>query len=110
MKKYLHTLLLNKSEFAEWYSININAGWVAGVPDSTLTEIVVEKAAVTYRPSDELWLIIKCSHRISETVIPNVDDLNAIPTEGGPFSKIYLLSLDGLFQWDHLTRWCRVRR
>jgi hypothetical protein len=107
MKKYLHTLVLNKSEFAEWYS-NIDAGWVAGVPDSTLTEIVAEKAAGTYKPSDELWLIIQCSHRISETVILSVGTLNAIPMQGGPFSKIYLLSLDGIFQWDHLTGWTRV--
>jgi hypothetical protein len=35
MKKYLHTLVLNKSEFAEWHS-NITAGWVAGVPASIL--------------------------------------------------------------------------
>jgi hypothetical protein len=106
MKKYLHTLVLNKSEFAEWYSI-IDAGWVAGVADSNLPEIVAEKATKIYRPSDELWLIIQCSHRISETVILSVDDLNAIPMQGGPFSKIYLLSLDGVFQWDHLSAWTR---
>jgi hypothetical protein len=106
MKKYLHTLILNRSEFAEWYS-NITAGWVAGVPASTLTEIVAEKAAGTYRPSDELWLIIQCSHRISETVILSVDALNAISMQGGPFSKIYLLGIDGVFQWDHSTGWTR---
>jgi hypothetical protein len=107
MNQYLHTLVLNKNEFAEWYS-NINAGWVAGVSDSTLTDIVAEKAALTYRPSDELWLIIQCSYRISETVILSVDALNAISMRGGPFSKLYLLALDGVFQWDQLTRWTRV--
>jgi hypothetical protein len=106
MKKYLHTLVLGKSESAEWYS-TIDAGWVAGVPDSTLTEIVAEKASGTYRPNDELWLIIQCSHRISETVILSVDALNSIPMQGGPFSKVYLLSLDGVFQWDSLTGWTR---
>ena len=108
MKKYLHTLVLNKSEFAEWYS-NITSGWVAG-PDSTLNKIVAEKAARTYRPSDELWSIIQCSHRISEIVLPlSVDALNAISMQGRPFSKIYLLAIDGVFQWDQLTGWTAIR-
>jgi hypothetical protein len=106
MKKYLHTVVLNRSEFAEWNS-SVDAGWVPGVTDSALTEIVAEKAARPYRPSNELWLIIQCSHRISETVILDVDDLNAISIQGGPFSKIYLLSIDGVFQWDPLTGWTR---
>ena len=106
MKKYLHTVVLNRSEFAEWNS-SIDAGWVAGVSASALIGIVAEKAARPYRPSDELWLIIQCSHRISETVILSVDDLNAISMQGGPFSRLYLLAMDGVFQWDHLTGWTR---
>jgi hypothetical protein len=107
MKQYLHTVVLNRSEFAEWNS-SINAGWVAGVPASALIEIVAEKAVRPYRPTDELWLIIQCSHRISETVIASVDALNDISMKGGPFSKIYLLSIDGVFQWGRLTRWTPV--
>jgi hypothetical protein len=104
MKKYLRTLNLRTSEFAEWYS-SITAGWVAR-PDSTLAGIVAEKAAKTYRPSDELWLIVQCSHRISETVLPleGVTALNAISMQSGPFSKIYLLAIGGVFQWDQFDR------
>jgi hypothetical protein len=109
MKKYLRTLNLRTSEFAEWYS-SITAGWVAR-PDSTLAGIVAEKAAKTYRPSDELWLIVQCSHRISETVLPleGVTALNAISMQSGPFSKIYLLAIGGVFQWDQLTGWTAIR-
>lgn len=105
MSKYLCTLHLRTSEFAEWYT-NITAGWVAK-PNSTLANIVSEKAAKIYRPSDELWLLIQCSHRISETVLPlaGVTDLNAVPLQGGPFSKIYLLSLHGAFEWELPAGW-----
>jgi hypothetical protein len=87
MRKYLRTLHLRASQFAEWYT-NIMAGWVAK-PDSTLADIVSEKAAKTYRPSDELWLIVQCTHRISETVLPlgGVADLNAVPMQSEQFSN-----------------------
>ena len=105
MTKYLCTLHLRTCEFSEWYT-NITAGWVAK-PDSTLANIVSEKAAKTYRPSDELWLLVQCSHRISETVLPfgGVTDLNAVPLQSGPFSKIYLLSLYGAFEWELSSGW-----
>jgi hypothetical protein len=111
MKKYLHTVVLNRSEFAEWNCSNAAAGWVAGVADSALTKIVAEKTKKSYRPSDELWLIIQCSYRISESVIiTGVGDLNAISMQGGPFWRLYLLAMDGVFQWDHLTGWTREDR
>jgi hypothetical protein len=108
MKKYLRTLNLRTCEFAEWYS-SIDSGWVAR-PDSTLADIVAKKGAKTYRASDDLWLIIQCSHRISETVLPlGIDTLNAISMQSGPFSKIYLLAMAGVFQWDQLTGWTAIR-
>lgn len=106
MKKYLRRLYLRTCEFAEWYT-NLTAGWVAR-PDSTLADIVGEKARKVYRPSDELWLVIQCSHRISETVLPlgGVADLNQLSLQTGPFSKIYLLSLlHGSFEWGQSVGW-----
>ena len=105
MMKYLCTLYLRTCDFAEWYT-NITAGWAAR-PDSTLGDIVSEKAAKTYRPSDELWLIVQCSHRISETVLPlgGVADLNMVPVQNGPFSKLYLLSMHGAFEWEQSSGW-----
>jgi len=105
MRKYLRTLYLRTCDFAEWYT-NITAGWVAR-PDSILADIVSEKATKTYRPSDELWLIVQCSHRISETVLPlgGAADLNVVPVQSGPFSKIYLLSLHGAFEWEQSSGW-----
>jgi hypothetical protein len=38
-----------------------------------------------------------------------VDALNAISMQGGPFSKIYLFAIDGVFQWDQLTGWTVIR-
>jgi hypothetical protein len=76
-------------------------------PDSTLADIISEKAAKTYRPSDDLWLIVQCAHRISETVLPlgGVADLNRIPVQSVPFSRIYLLSVHGAFQWERSPGW-----
>jgi hypothetical protein len=105
MTKYLRTLYLRTCDFAEWYT-NITAGWVAR-PNSTLGDIVSGKATRTYRPSAELWLIVQCTYRISETVLPlgGVADLNAVPMQSGPFSKIYLLSLHGAFEWARSSGW-----
>jgi hypothetical protein len=108
MKRYLRTLHLRTCAFAEWYS-NITAGWVAR-PDATLESIVAEKAAKTYRASDELWLVIQCSHRVSETVLPleGAADLNAISVQGGPFAKTYLLTMHGNFEWDRSSGWSNL--
>jgi len=79
MKKYLRVLYLRTSEFAEWDS-NITVGWVTR-PNTTLSEIVAYKAerAKHYRPTTQLWLLVHCSHRISETLlVDGVDDLNAL--------------------------------
>jgi hypothetical protein len=110
MKKYLRTLIVRTDEYATWYS-NITAGWVAR-PDATLAQIVAEKAAKTYRPTDELWLAIQCSHRISETVLPMegaadfaaVPELDAALTKA-PFAKAYVLAIGGLYEWDRSAGW-----
>ena len=108
MKKYLRKIILRRSESAEWYS-NITVGWVMG-PNATLQDIVSTKAndVPRYNHScDELWLIVQCSHRISETALPldGVDRLNEISLQGGPFTKIFLLGLHGNFQWERSFGW-----
>jgi hypothetical protein len=115
MKKYLKVLYLRTSEFAEWDS-SITAGWVTR-PDSTLADIVACKAAKAknYRPTTELWLVIHCSHRISETVlVDGIDDLNAVDDlinelRNGPFSHVYLITNDGEFVWDRSVGWRNLR-
>lgn len=108
MRKYLQTLYLRACQVgAEWYT-NITAGWVARPETSALAELVKGKAGKTYRASSELWLIVQCSPRISETVLPlgGVADLNMVPVQSGQFSKIYLLSvLHGSFEWERSSGW-----
>jgi hypothetical protein len=113
MSKYLQVLYVRLTEFAEWYS-NIRAGWV-GRPDATLAEIVLGKSAKTFRPTNELWLVIQCSYRISETLlaINGVDDFNAVPDllpalQASPFVKAYVLTATGLFQWSTATGWDEI--
>lgn len=113
MRKYLHTLYLRRCEFAEWYS-NITAGWVA-LPDATLATIVAGKAGKTYKPNDELWLVIQCSHRISETVLQlnGVADYESAPgltaaMQSSPFSKVCVIAIGGIFQWDRAFGWFNV--
>ena len=113
MHKYLRTLQLREGEWAEWYS-NISFGYVA-IPDSTLTAIVSGKAGKTYKATSELWLVIQCSRRISETVLQlnGISDYEAAPgltkaMQASPFSKVYVITLDGVFQWDKLSGWSNL--
>jgi hypothetical protein len=80
MNQYLQSIDVRLTDFAEWYSINNRAGWVsrAGVP---LSKILRCKSAKTYRATEELWLAIQCSYRISETLLGthDGDDLAAEP-------------------------------
>jgi hypothetical protein len=115
MSKYLQVLYVRLTEFAEWYS-NIRVGWV-GRPDATLAEIVLGKSAKTFRPTNELWLVIQCSYRISETLLPinGVDDFNAVPDllpalQASPFVKVYVLTATGLFQWSTATGWDEITK
>jgi hypothetical protein len=110
MIKYLRTLCVRRDAFAEWYS-SIASGWV-GRPDATLAEIVATKAAKTYRHTDELWLAIQCSHRISEIVLPldGAADFDAVPEltaslRDGPFAKAYVLAVGGIFEWARSSGW-----
>lgn len=110
MAQYLRTLYLRVDEYAVWHS-NIVAGWV-GRPDSTLTEIVVAKSSKKFRPADELWLAIQSSPRISETVLPleGVTDFAALSDlsdalKNGPFTRLYMLAFNGVYQWDRTGGW-----
>jgi hypothetical protein len=110
MSRYLRTLQLCVSNFAEWYS-NVAVGWV-GLPDSTLASIITAKSAMAFRPTDDLWLAIQCSHRISEIVLPlngpgdfeNVPELTAALL-ASPFSRVFVLTPAGDFEWDRAYGW-----
>src|ERR1700730_10103103 len=80
MQAYLCTLFIRQDQFAEWHS-NLAAGYV-GLPGHTIAEIVAEKSAKRFRPTDDLWLAIQCGTRISEMMldIMGVGDFEAVPS------------------------------
>jgi hypothetical protein len=65
MVEYLQVLYLRVDRYAVWHS-NLAAGFVATPATSTIADIVAEKSAKNFRPSDELWLAIQCSTRITQ--------------------------------------------
>ena len=110
MTKYLRTVFMRRSNHALWYS-NISAGSI-GLPDTVLTDIVQQKAGLSYRAADELWLAIQSTPRISELLIPlnGVADFESIPGLAGqlaasPFSRVFVFGPGGLFQWSKATGW-----
>ncbi len=106
MREYLRTVYLRVDRFAVWHS-NLAGGFVAR-PDSTIAEIVAEKAQKNFRPTDELWLAIQCSVRISEMVstILGVVDFEAVPSlDAFPFERVFLLAFNGAYQWKRGEAW-----
>lgn len=110
MSKYLRTVYLRRCEYARWYS-NIVAGWI-GLPDSTLGQIVEQKSSRPFRATDELWLAIQSTTRVSELLIPlnGSADFEAIPgleevLRSSPFSRTFVFGPGGLFQWSRSTGW-----
>lgn len=104
MTKYLKAIVLRRCERSEWDS-NITAGFI-DCPADTISRIVAEKSSKSYRPADELWLVIQRSHRPSETVLPinGVSDLDASSNlqknlMASPFSRVYAFTAMGLFHW-----------
>ncbi len=105
MIKYLQAVVLKCCERGEWDS-NLTAGFV-DPPAGTIARIVAEKSAKTYRPTDELWLVIQDSHWPSEMVLPingacELDDnpdlqMNLTTSH---FSRVYAFTAMGLFRWD----------
>jgi hypothetical protein len=110
MIKFLQTVYLRRCQYACWYS-SIAAGWV-GLPDSTLTQIIREKAGRPFRLADETWLAVQSTTRISELLVPlnGAADFEEIPgltsaLKASPFARVFVFGPGGLFQWSQATGW-----
>lgn len=113
MMKYLSDLCLCVCEHADWDS-NVTAGFL-GRFDENVAGIVTKKSVKLYRQATELWLVIQCSGRISETMLPinGADDFNRnvvlrTNLHTGPFSKVYISTAMGWFQWDKVGEWQKI--
>ena len=106
MVEYLQVLCLRVDRHAVWHS-NLTAGFVATPATCTVADIVAEKSAKNFRPADELWLAIQCSTRISETLLPiGVDDFDMVPPLNGfRFSRVFVLTYVGVYQWKEGEGW-----
>jgi hypothetical protein len=83
-----------------------------GLPDATLVQIVGQKAARPFRPTDELWLAIQSTARISELLLPlnGAADFEAVPglesaLQSSPFARVFVFGPGGLFQWSRSSGW-----
>jgi hypothetical protein len=109
MVEYLQVLYLRVDRYAVWYS-NLAAGFVATPTTSTVADIVALKSTKTFRQTDELWLAIQCSTRISETLLPiGPDDFDMVPTlDGFRFSRVFVLTYLSVYQWKAGGRWRKL--
>jgi hypothetical protein len=111
LRTYLQTLYLRIDPYAQWFS-NVTAGWV-GRPDGAISAIVAEKSRKTYRSTDELWLAIQCTHRISETIsdLMGVEDYVAVPSFADCiFSRVFVLTFTGHYEWNSTSGWRALAR
>ena len=71
---------------------------------------MAEKDAKNFSPADELWLAIQCRTRISETLLPiGADDFDMVlPLDGFRFSRVFVLTFLGLFQWKADEAWRKL--
>jgi hypothetical protein len=115
MVKYFRDILVNIHKDGEWNS-NKEFGFV-NRPATTIAGIIGGKArkVKSYRKTDEIWLVIQRSGRLSETVLPigGITEFNENPElrdklTNGPFSRVYVFTAMGLFQWDRLGGWQNV--
>jgi hypothetical protein len=106
MKKYLRTVYLRQDQHAVWHS-SIAAGWIED-PGPKIADIVAEKSKKRFRASDELWLAIQGSSRISEMMadIGGLEDFAAFPSLGQHvFTRVFVLAYTGAFEWSLENGW-----
>jgi hypothetical protein len=117
MSRYLTDLCLCVSDSAYWDS-NVTAGFL-GPFVQNLAQIVRRKSkkAKDYRETTELWLVIRCGGRISETGLPmnGADDFNRsgalrASLKACSFSKVYVATAMGWFCWQKLHDWKQCKR
>jgi hypothetical protein len=77
---------------------------------STIADIVADKSTGNFRPADELWLAVRCSTRISETLLPiGTNDFDMVPVlDGFRFSRVFVLTYLGVYQWKAGEGWCKL--
>jgi len=83
---------------------------VATATTSTIPGTVTDKSRRKYRPADELWLAIQCSPRISETLLPiDASDFSGVGSlDHGRFSRVFVLTFLGVFQWKRGEGWRKL--
>ena len=105
MHDYLAQLVLRTDSHAEWYS-NFSSGWVARPNDSKIPDIVKGKSKRKFRSTDELWLVIHCGTRMSETTLEldRVEDFRSIMgLDRSKFDRIFVLTYMGTYEWARTT-------
>ena len=109
MTAHLRALYLRVEPFAVWHS-NLTAGFVATPATSRIHAIVSDKSGRQFAPADELWLAIQCSTRVSETILPiSIDDFDSIPPlDGFAFSRVFVMTYLGVYQWKRGERWRKL--
>jgi hypothetical protein len=109
MRAYLRTLYLRVDQYAVWHS-NLAGGYVAR-PDGTIAAIVAEKSTKRFRPTDELWLVIQSSPRISEMMLDilGVEDFSSVPSlDPFAFSRVFVLAFTGAYEWQRGAGWRKL--
>jgi hypothetical protein len=110
MGDFLQTVYLRIDPHAVWHS-SLAAGFVATPATSTVADIVASKSGMQFHPADELWLAIQCGTLISETLLPivGVADFDSVPPlDGFLFSRVFVLTYLGVFQWKRGDRWRKL--
>jgi hypothetical protein len=110
MRDYLQTLYLRTDQYAVWHT-NLAAGFVATPVTSTVAQVAAAKSGKQFRSADELWLAIQCSPLISETLLPidGAADFDGVPRlDGFLFSRVFVLTYLGVFQWKRGDRWRKL--
>ena len=69
MRAHLQALYLQICPYAEWKT-NLDAGFVATATTSLVPDIVARKSAKQFRNTNELWIAIHCTTKISGTLLP----------------------------------------
>jgi hypothetical protein len=108
MRAYLRTLYLRIDQHSVWHS-NLAGGFVAR-PDATIAAIVAEKSAKRFRPTDELWLVIQSSPRISEMMsdIMGVEDFDSVPNLEPYVFRVFVLAFTGAYEWERGVGWRKL--
>ncbi|MGA8649983.1 MAG: hypothetical protein WB677_05065, partial [Xanthobacteraceae bacterium] len=89
----------------------LDAGFVATATTSLIPDIVTRKTVKQFRPTDELWIAIHCTTKISGTLLAidlsGFDPLSAALT-ASKFDRAFVLTIIGSHQWKRGEGWRKV--